>query len=163
MRIASQVASSSLSLPKDSYIYKVIPVHGTQSLAAISSDDSLRLFDAASLRLSSNGLRDKVHDGVTCLNSFSADRSCILTAGRDAVVRCWDLRSREAAFEIKHRRFCSISPRWKAVKRVLGRNPCTMLIAGLLRCQYCHRYRLDAIPGGDNNLVGNLRGGKPGG
>lgn len=105
MRIASQMASSNLSLPKDSYIYSVIPIHGTPILAAISSDDSLRLFDAASLRLKSDGLLDKVHDGITCLKAFSGDQSCVLTAGRDAAVRCWDLRSKQAAFAIEHRGF----------------------------------------------------------
>lgn len=102
MRIAAQVASSRLSLPGDSYTYKVMPVQNSSSLVAISSDDSLRVFDGASLQLQSNGLLDKVHDGVTCLQSFDADRSCILTAGRDAAVRCWDLRSRQAAFSLEH-------------------------------------------------------------
>ena len=109
MRVALQVASSNLSLPEDSYIYQLIPIHESSSLAAISSDDSLRLFDTASLQLKTDGLLDTVHDGITCLKAFDADRSCLLTAGKDATVRCWDLRSPRPVFELEHCRFCTTS------------------------------------------------------
>ncbi|MCJ1459316.1 hypothetical protein MMC28_009693 [Mycoblastus sanguinarius] len=98
MKIAALTATSSLSLPTDSYIYRVLPVKST--LAAISSDDSLRLIDSATLREISGGILDRVHDGVTCLTNLDSDQNSLLTAGRDAAVRCWDLRSGKKRFEL---------------------------------------------------------------
>lgn len=82
--------SSSLSLPVDSYIYKIVHVNG--NLAAISSDDSLRLIDLKTLQEIAGGVLKNVHDGVTCLQSVDHDPNSVLTAGRDAVVQRYDLR-----------------------------------------------------------------------
>ena len=91
MRHASLTTTSALSLPADSYIYKIIHVNG--NLAAISSDDSLRLIDLKSLRESANGVLNNVHDGVTCLQAVDDDPNSVMTAGRDAAVKRYDLRN----------------------------------------------------------------------
>ena len=90
MRFASLTTCSDLSLPVDSYIYKIAHVNGI--LAAISSDDSLRLIDIHTLRELAGGVLNNVHDGVTCLQVPDHDPSSLLTAGRDAVVQQYDLR-----------------------------------------------------------------------
>lgn len=91
MQVAALTTTSSLSLPANSYIYRIVPV-GSR-LAAISSDDSLRIIDPNTLQESSDGIVKDVHAGVTCLETIDNDHNSILTAGRDATTRCWDLRS----------------------------------------------------------------------
>ncbi|KZF22067.1 WD40 repeat-like protein [Xylona heveae TC161] len=83
--------SSDLSLPSDSYIYSVVPT--STGLAAISSDDSLRLFGRENLRLLSGGVLKRVHQGVTCLKAFDEGGNILATAGSDGLVRTWDIRS----------------------------------------------------------------------
>lgn len=90
MRLANVTSHSDLSLPVDSYIYKIAYVNGV--LAAISSDDSLRLIDIHTLREIAGGVLKNVHVGVTCLQPSDHDPSSLLTAGRDAVVQQYDLR-----------------------------------------------------------------------
>lgn len=100
-------ASSSLSHPPrnpNPYIYKIIPVNTTTTttttnhtthIAAISSDDSLRLLDARILHdININPIPNPVHEGVTCLQSANENGwgSLVWTAGRDGVVRGFDLR-----------------------------------------------------------------------
>ena len=89
---AEQLGGSSISLPADSYIYSVIPVSGSDTFAAISSDDSLRIFDPTNLNLISSITPGKVHESVTCLENLDANASTLVTAGRDAALRMWDLR-----------------------------------------------------------------------
>ena len=90
MRQANLITTSSLSLSPNTYIYKITPT--TTHLAAISSDGSLRLIDPTTLREIPNGVLNKVHDGVTCLQAVDHDPNILLTAGRDAVVRQYDVR-----------------------------------------------------------------------
>ena len=91
MRLASLAATSLLSLPPDSYVYKIVEVN--RRLAAISSDDSLRLLDLETLREIAGGVLRNVHDGGTCLQTVDHDPNSLLTAGRDAVVRRYDMRN----------------------------------------------------------------------
>lgn len=98
MKVASLTTTSSLSLPVDSYIYKVVHVNG--NLAAISSDDSLRLIDLETLREIAGGVLKNVHDGVTCLQTVDHDPNCVLTAGRDAAVQQHDLRSGQKTMQL---------------------------------------------------------------
>jgi WD40 repeat protein len=85
------VASSSLSLPADSYIYGITAA-APGTFAAISSDDSLRVFDAADLNRGAV-VSSHTHDGgVTSLRSYAGE-SQLLTGGRDGKVRIWDVRT----------------------------------------------------------------------
>ncbi|KAJ5294854.1 hypothetical protein N7508_009675 [Penicillium antarcticum] len=85
------VASSSLSLPADSYIYGLTAA-GPGTFAAISSDDSLRVFDAADLNRGAV-VSSHTHDGVTSLRSYVGESQLLVTGGRDGKVRIWDVRA----------------------------------------------------------------------
>lgn len=115
METATLQTSSSLFLPPESYIYRLQPVNNAGALiAAISSDDSLRLFDLERLGAiestavdcaAHNALKD-IHKGVTCLEAFGPQQEyCVLTAGRDGAVRGWDLRSgKKKILELRNRK-----------------------------------------------------------
>lgn len=111
METATLQTSSSLFLPSESYIYRLQPVNAGPLIAAISSDDSLRLFDLETLAKQStavvgahNALKD-IHKGVTCLEALGPQQEhCVLTAGRDGAVRGWDLRSGKKILELKDRK-----------------------------------------------------------
>lgn len=98
MEVATLTNTSSLSLPPDSYIYKILQVDS--KIAAISSDNSLRAIDSTSLKEIRDGILNNVHAGVTCLEALRNDRSVFLTAGRDAAVRSWDSRSGKSTLEL---------------------------------------------------------------
>lgn len=98
MRLANLTATSVLSLPADSYIYKIVYVNG--NLAAISSDDSLRLIDVRTLREIAGGVLNNVHNGVTCLQAVDNDLNSVLTTGRDAVVNQYDLRNGQKTMQL---------------------------------------------------------------
>ncbi|KAI4237688.1 MAG: hypothetical protein LQ349_001668 [Xanthoria aureola] len=93
MKTARSVATSA-SLNPDTYIYKILPI--STAMGSISSDDSLRVIDPPTLEL--RGTIGGVHDGVTCLSGFR-DRLG-LTAGRDGLLKCIDLRTKNTAFEL---------------------------------------------------------------
>lgn len=102
MIMASQSSVSSLSLPPDTYIFDITAVRGTSWLAAISSDDSLRVVDATTLREASRPAKGfGVHTGVTCLRPIDDQAGKVLTAGRDGLARLWDLRSGAAQVELR--------------------------------------------------------------
>ena len=106
MRYAALTSTSGLSLPADTYIYRFAPIDA--ALAAISSDDSLRVFDAETLQLVSGGVFDNVHDGVTCLKTTGSEPKMLFTAGRDGFIRSWDLRIGKKAWELRDGiRMCS--------------------------------------------------------
>lgn len=102
MHTLKATASSSLSLPADSYIYSITP-SSPGSFAAISSDDSLRVFDAANGSLSHPSvIAAKSHrNGVTSLKTYAGNspqqQQLLVTGGRDGAVRLWDVRSRNGA------------------------------------------------------------------
>lgn len=93
------LASSTLDLPPGSYIYSIDKRSG--ACAVISSDDSLRRFDGATLRLQAGGLVERTHAGVTCLRAFDEEGNVWVTAGRDGFVRCWDMRAGRKATEVR--------------------------------------------------------------
>lgn len=107
MKLFKETASSSLRLPKDSYIYSFAEVtidryDNVCSLAVISSDNSLRIFDVKSLDLVPDGVFESVHSSVTAIAKFasSAYFPLLLTSGRDGFVRGWDTRSGSKAIEL---------------------------------------------------------------
>ncbi|KAK2853345.1 hypothetical protein FQN49_005159 [Arthroderma sp. PD_2] len=84
-------SSSSLSLPGESYIYSLCP-SGPSSLAAISSDNSLRRFDRSTLNLLPGGVVKDTHPaGVSSL--CAAGEGLLATCGKDGTVKVWDARS----------------------------------------------------------------------
>jgi WD repeat-containing protein 89 len=96
-----QVASSSLSLPVQSYIYCLVPT--SAALAAISSDDSLRVFDRQTLQLLFGGVIKTRQEGITCLTRTNDD--VLATAGRDGSVRTWDVRQGGEVSQFIHGNF----------------------------------------------------------
>lgn len=92
-RVAASVAVSP-PLGLDTYVYEVIPFG--DRLVSISSDDSLRLVEPQTLQYIPDCT--SVHDGVTCLKAIQGRG--VLTAGRNGVVKCTDLRTNTTAQEI---------------------------------------------------------------
>lgn len=101
MHTLKATAASSLGLPAENYIYS-IAASAPGSFAAISSDDSLRVFDAADLNCVSV-ISPKTHDkGVTSLRSYAAGESQLLaTGGREGTVKLWDVRAGRAVVEME--------------------------------------------------------------
>ncbi|KAF1363599.1 WD40 repeat-like protein [Lizonia empirigonia] len=107
--MAAQLSSSDLGLPPNSYIYRIISTAArldplsyskTDQLAIISSDDSLRFLDPATLNV--NGVVKTVNNSVTCLERANdAPSNVVATAGRDGLIRFWDNRSRQKVLEIQ--------------------------------------------------------------
>lgn len=107
-QLLRQQHSSSLSLPSGNYIYSLARCGTTgDSLAAISSDDSLRIFDRQTLQLRGGGGGDcfanNIHKGgVTSLcdvgdgnggdEAGGNNDNLLATGGRDGRVRLWDVR-----------------------------------------------------------------------
>lgn len=95
MHTLNATASSSLSLPTENYIYTITAASPGSSFAAISSDDSLRVFDAANIQRVSV-VATKTHaDGVTALEPYDQGQGqqLLVTGGRDGKAKVWDLRS----------------------------------------------------------------------
>lgn len=93
MHTLKATASSSLSLPAENYIYSITAAAPGSSFAAISSDDSLRVFDAADLRHVSVVAAQSHRQGVTALKTYQQHQQQLLTTGgRDGKVKVWDLR-----------------------------------------------------------------------
>lgn len=76
--------------PQQTYIYDIISVGAV--IAAISSDDCLRLIDPLSLYGQPIEQISKVHAEVTCLKALDGENSIVCTAGRDGNVKIHDLR-----------------------------------------------------------------------
>lgn len=91
--MAKCLASSSLGTPPDTYLYSL--ARSGTTFSTIGSDDSLRIFDG-SLKLSHHV--KSAHTGISCLQAFGAG---FATAGRDGVVRCWDVRAQAAGIELR--------------------------------------------------------------
>ncbi|KAI6882135.1 WD40 repeat-like protein [Hortaea werneckii] len=88
--MAKPVASSTLGSEPDTYFYSLARTAGTNSLATIGSDDTLRIFDPTTLRNITAARTPG--SGLSCLQTFSSDQT-LATAGRDGTIRLWDTRS----------------------------------------------------------------------
>lgn len=116
----TQVVSSNLNLPPNSYIYTLIstsprqdPLIYTQTdtLATISSDDTLRFLNPSTLSVLPDGVIKNANESITCLERVDDPASNIVaTAGRDGMIRFWDKRSRQKAMVVQSRMLCSKQP-----------------------------------------------------
>ncbi|KAI5780348.1 WD domain protein [Peziza echinospora] len=86
-QIFTSSASTNLGTPQGTYIYD-IHILNASTLAAISSTDSLHIFDSATLAVKNT--IPKIHNGITCLKGL--DENVVLTCGRDGLVKLWDIR-----------------------------------------------------------------------
>ncbi len=103
MYTLNTVDSFQIPGPKDTYIYDIVSVAG--GLAAISSDDSLRLFDPLALSGAPLNSIRQVNTDVTCLKAIDslteADALIVCTAGRDGKVCLLDPRSGARIGEVR--------------------------------------------------------------
>ena len=88
-QIFQPIQSTNLSTPPGTYIYDLVP-QGAANTAAISSTDSLHIFNASTLQPLCT-IPDTHAGGVTCLKAL--DEHVLVTAGRDGMVKMWDARS----------------------------------------------------------------------
>lgn len=72
------------------YVLEIIPVAG--GLAAISSDQTLSLFDPLRLGQGPQRTLRTAHGNITCARAFDASGSVVCTAGENGTVSLWDLR-----------------------------------------------------------------------
>ena len=100
LRYARADACTSLGLGSNSesaglcYIYQIQNLRHGDELAALCSDDSVRAFRPASLAYAPSWVLPTNHEGVTQLRTQQWDnQALILTAGREGVVKAWDLRT----------------------------------------------------------------------
>ncbi|ORY19200.1 WD40-repeat-containing domain protein [Clohesyomyces aquaticus] len=128
----TQTLSSNISLPPNSYIYKILSTsprtdplsyYQTDTLAILSSDDSLRFIDPATLNVLPDGVIKSVNESVTCLERADDLSSIIVaTAGRDGLVKYWDRRSKGSVLTIQ-------SPE-KLISSIVCNNPRSFLACG---------------------------------
>ncbi|KAF8477098.1 WD40-repeat-containing domain protein [Kalaharituber pfeilii] len=88
-QIFNSVCSTNLSTPAGTYIYDLAS-QGSSNLAAISSTNSLHVFNAETLQVVTT--IPNIHpEGVTCLKAVNS--SVLATCGRDGMVKFWDTRN----------------------------------------------------------------------
>ena len=97
MKAAQNIHSSTIGLPVSSFIYSVVHSSRICSISSISSDDSLRCCDPETLEVVTSF--SQAHRGVTCLRHRDSAPNDVVTAGRDGVVRLWDVRMKEKSAE----------------------------------------------------------------
>lgn len=91
---------SKLVTPGDppAYVFQLVNVKELAKLAVITSDDALTTYDLNSFSFSKGRLntasvyRNGIHNGVTCLGRTSDDPHLLFSAGRDGLVKQYDLR-----------------------------------------------------------------------
>jgi hypothetical protein len=97
------VDSFQISDPTDTYIYDIVLV--AAGLAAISSDDSLRLLDPLALNGTPLNSIPRVNTDVTCLKAVNTttegDALIICTAGRNGRVCLLDPRTGAKVGEVR--------------------------------------------------------------
>lgn len=108
--MATQIFSSDIGLPPNSYIYRIISTAArqdpltyskTDQLAIIASDDSLRFVGPD---LTAVETVKGANSSITCLERANdAPSNVVVTAGRDGLIRYWDKRSRQKVLEIQSR------------------------------------------------------------
>ncbi|GAB1734849.1 hypothetical protein NU195Hw_g9082t1 [Hortaea werneckii] len=92
--MAKPVTSSTLGSGPDTYFYTL--ARTGSSLATISSDDTLRIFDPATLRSTTTARTPR--SGLSSLQPIT--NHTLATAGRDGVIRLWDTRTCKPSLQI---------------------------------------------------------------
>jgi WD40 repeat protein len=116
MTTYKNTATSSLPVPKDTYVYclattaqqndikyDTLPtIASSDRLAVACSDDSLLVLEPETLAVAPDGHIRPANRGITSLRCFSGEgaSTVYLTAGRDGLVHGWDLRSSRAVVEL---------------------------------------------------------------
>lgn len=103
----TDIGAFKITDPVDTYVYEIVPC--ASGIAAISSDDSLRLLNPLALDgYPLNSIRT-VNKEVTCLKAVNevveGDASVVVTAGRDGRVCLVDLRSGSRVGEVRSGEF----------------------------------------------------------
>ncbi|KAF4632481.1 hypothetical protein G7Y89_g5643 [Cudoniella acicularis] len=97
------ISAFHVSSPENTYIYDIVPVSG--GLAAISSDDSLRVLNPLALNGEPINSVRRVNTDVTCLkavnSSVEGDAVVVCTAGRDGRVCLVDVRTGSRVAEVR--------------------------------------------------------------
>ncbi len=88
----------SIDDPPETYIYHIEPI--ADEIAAISSDDCLRLINPAFLNGPVLKIIPKTHTEVTCLKALDGQSPIACTAGRDGRVNIWDVRGNTVVAEL---------------------------------------------------------------
>lgn len=99
----NDIGAFKITDPADTYVYEIVPC--ASGIAAISSDDSLRLLNPLALNgYPLNSVR-KVNKEITCLKAVNTavegDASVVVTAGRDGRVCLIDLRTGTKVGEVR--------------------------------------------------------------
>jgi WD40 repeat protein len=135
MYTLSTTSSYHVSSPADTYIYDLAIV--SSGLAAISSDNSLRLFDPTNLDAGPVKEVKNVNADVTCMKVFGGEAGApggrgvvVCTAGRDGKVGLWDPRSGTRIGEITSGKFLVLLEGccWNCVSVCALRNSCTYFV-----------------------------------
>lgn len=92
MYLLNSISSFSIPSPAGTYIYDIVPLSTGSELAAISSDDCLRILDSVTLKVKSEV--KAAGKEVTCLRAFGGEASGVVAvAGRDGKIGLWDSRA----------------------------------------------------------------------
>ena len=93
MYILNTSSSFQITSPANTYIYDIVSIGS--HVAAISSDDSLRILNPLALNGAPLSTVKKANADITCLNALETEGGGVVvcTAGRDGLVNLRDLRS----------------------------------------------------------------------
>ena len=94
-----EIASTSPSQVRNSYIYSVLPI-AQEKLAALTSGDELLFLDKSSLEVASRHQND-VPKLVSCMTSYEDAKHVVICAGGDGVVATFDVRIDRRVSEFK--------------------------------------------------------------
>jgi SEL1 protein len=99
MYILNATGAFKVDQPPNTYIYDIVPL--SDCIAAISSDDCLRLIDPLALSGTPLSLLEQVHSEITCLKSLEAQNHIVCTSGRDGWVNIFDFRAKTKVAELR--------------------------------------------------------------
>jgi SEL1 protein len=112
----SNTSSFAIKSPADTYIYDIVPL-SSGSIAAISSDDCLRILNPLNLERGEVNLVKGVGKDITCLRNVNAEGGeVVVTAGRDGAVSLTDLRGARKVGGVRSGE-CSVSVKLRSGRK----------------------------------------------